>query len=263
MSPASRKISSLLECCIMTARAAGDYAVRHRPRRTEVHERFAHDVKLRLDRECQSEAAASIHRFYPDDPILGEEESHTVDQPAVEWIVDPIDGTVNYFHGLNWWCTSVAVRVENNIVAGAVYAPEVAMLYDASVETESRLNGQAIHPSAITNLADALMVTGSEKELTHGRPPLFTAQTLAPLVQKVRIFGAAALDICQVANGAADLFYQNGLYIWDVAAAGLIVERAGGVYEQKPTPQAGRYACLAGANASLVASMRQALHQTN
>jgi myo-inositol-1(or 4)-monophosphatase len=261
MTSSSRKVSSLLDCCVLTAREAGNHAVKNRPRRVEIDERFAHDVKLRLDRECQAVAATTIHHYFPGDAILGEEDSHVVEHPTAEWIVDPIDGTVNYFHGLNWWCTSVAVRVNNVIVAGAVYAPEVSMLFDASIERESRLNGQAIHTSAITSLADGLLVTGSEKEVTTGQPPLSTAQALAPLVQKVRIFGAAALDICQVASGAADLFYQNGLFLWDVAAAGLIVQQAGGVYEQKPTPIEGRFSCLAGANEKIISSMHLALRQ--
>lgn len=181
----------------------------------------------------------------------------------VEWIIDPIDGTVNFFHGLPWWCSSVAVRVHGRVVAGAVYAPEVSMLFAAAVDQPSRLNDEVIRVSSIQRLADALIVTGSEKEMNPDHPPLATAQSLAPHVQKIRILGAAALDICQVACGSVDAFYQVGLYIWDVAAAGLIVEQAGGVYRQSATSSAGRYACLACANEHLEQAARKIIDRVN
>ena len=238
------------------ARAAGCHAMDHRPRRGEIHERFAHDIKLKLDHECQAVAERIVHQSFPSSIIVGEEGSRE-GSGDIEWIIDPIDGTVNYFHGLNWWCSSVAVRVNNRIVAGAVYAPEVNMLFTASVNGAAHLNQSVIKASGISTLADALVVTGSEKELSPDAPPLATAQQLAPHVQKIRILGAAALDICQVACGSVDVFFQKGLYIWDVAAAGLIVERAGGVYRQTPTHLPGRYTCTAAATQALMKAVDQ------
>jgi len=244
-------IRKLLSVCISAARAAGDHAVRHKPRRNEIHEKFAHDIKLKLDQECQVVAEAIILEQFPGHTILGEERSET-GHSSVEWIIDPIDGTVNYFHGLTWWCSSVAVRVDGVIVAGAVYAPEVLMLFTATSNGPACLNDKPINVSTAQTLSEVMVVTGSEKELNPDFPPLATAQLLAPHVQKIRILGAAALDICQVASGAVDVFFQNGLYIWDVAAAGLIVERAGGVYLQSTTHIPGRYACMAAANPALI-----------
>jgi myo-inositol-1(or 4)-monophosphatase len=242
----------LLDVAVSTARAAGRHALDHKPRRVEVHQRFAHDIKLQLDRECQAVAAASIHARCPDAPILGEEASHGEQTPAgLQWVVDPIDGTLNFFHGLPWWCCSVAVRRGDQVVAGAVYAPELDRMYAASRTTTSTLNGEPIRVSATRDLAEALLVSGSEKEMTPGHRPLDTAQSLAGHVRKVRILGAAALDLCQIAEGSIDVFCQNGLYLWDVAAAGLIIERAGGVYRQRPTTEPGRYRCLAAAHADL------------
>jgi len=258
MTERRRDPRDFLDVCFEAVKAAGSHAVQHKPRRTEIHERFSHDVKLKLDLECQFKATEAIHRHFPGDSILGEEGSHNGNgSDAVEWIVDPIDGTVNFFHGLTWWCSSVAVRVNGRIVAGAVYAPELSMLFTAAENQPARLNGEIIHVSKITKLSEALLVTGSEKELSLESVPLETAQLLAPHVQKIRIFGAAAIDICQVACGAADAFYQAGLYLWDVAAAGLIVKQAGGIYTQGATPILGRYACLACANRDLESSISQ------
>lgn len=246
------ELHNLLAVCREAASSAGDYAVRHRPRSTEIHERFSHDVKLRLDHECQAEVTSIIHRHFPEACIIGEEGSSGKAGPEeLEWIVDPIDGTVNYFHGLGWWCSSVAVRRGGAVLAGTVYAPEVNMLFDAVAGGDARLNERPIRVSPGRLLAESLVVTGSEKELEPGRPPLATAQCLAPHVQKIRILGAAALDLCQVAAGSVDVFFQNGLYVWDVAAAGLVIERAGGAYRQTESTVSGRYRILAASSEEL------------
>jgi myo-inositol-1(or 4)-monophosphatase len=133
------------------------------------------------------------------------------------------------------------------------------MMFEADREGPAWLNGEVVSVSKLARLSEALVVTGSEKELDPHRPPLATAQSLAPHVQKIRILGAAALDICQVASGAVDGFVQNGLYLWDIAAAGLIVERAGGVFSALPVSIAGRYACLAAANETLATALKKFL----
>lgn len=248
-----RPLDLLLQCCVESARAAADHAVAQKRRRHEVHQRFTHDVKLALDLECQAVATSVIHRHFPGDTILGEEGSHAGGE-GIEWVVDPIDGTVNFFHGVPWWCSSVAVRLGERVLAGAVYAPEQGMLFEASCSTPTRLNGAPVRASTVETLADSLVITGSEKELTPGKLPLATAQMMAPHVQKVRILGAAAIDICQIASGSAELFYQAGLYIWDVAAAGLIVQQAGGIFRRKATDHEGRYICLACGNPALAAA---------
>lgn len=254
--PSGRSISELLAVCRDAARAAGLHALREKARRFEVHERFSHDVKLQLDREAQRQAIEAVHAVYPGDRILGEEWTVEGHAAGAEWIIDPIDGTVNFFHGVPWWCSSVAVRWNGEIVAGAVYAPEVDHLYEASTETPALCNGVVLRVAETRRLADALLVTGSEKEMNPEDPPLATAQRLAPRVQKVRILGAAALDLCQVALGSVDIFCQNGLYLWDVAAAGLIIRRAGGCFEMHETAVSGRYAILSACHQDLVDAVR-------
>jgi len=256
MNVPSRNLTQLLTCCRDAAREAGLHALREKSRRFEIHEKFSHDVKLQLDREAQKHAVESIHHVFPGDRILGEEWTVEGNDSGVEWIIDPIDGTVNFFHGVPWWCSSVAVKVDGVVVAGAVYAPEVDHLYEASIQTPAMCNGVVLKVSETRRLADALLVTGSEKEMNPNDPPLATAQRLAPNVQKVRILGAAALDLCQVALGAVDVFCQTGLYIWDIAAAGLIIQQAGGSYEYQPTASPGRYAVLAGCHQDLVDEVR-------
>ncbi|MBN1268167.1 MAG: inositol monophosphatase [Kiritimatiellae bacterium] len=220
-------LQELLDGAVSAARAAGDHALRHRDRRHEVAERTAHDVKLQLDRECQSVAEEVIHARFPSHAILGEEGTISKEPGAVCWIIDPIDGTVNFSHGLPQWCSAVAVRRGEEIVAGAVYVPAVGEMYTATIEEPARLNGEPIHPSTTPTLAEAMILTGLSKKMEENPLAFPQFEKLSRAVQKVRVMGAAALDICHVACGRADGYAESSIYLWDVAAAGLIARRAG------------------------------------
>jgi myo-inositol-1(or 4)-monophosphatase len=228
--------SRLLQVATAAARTAGDHAFRNFHRRGQVVQVFRHDVKLRLDLECQAKAEGEIRRRFPDHDILGEESGRreaVSDQPAgFQWIIDPIDGTVNFTHGLRNWCCSVAVTYRGEVIAGAVYAPALAELYQATVATRSVLNGRRIAVSRVGALTRSMVMTGTDKNATsrHRLLAFFTRITLG--TQKVRVAGSAAMDLCQVACGRAEGYFETGIYIWDVAAAGLIVRRAGGRTEE-------------------------------
>ena len=177
--------ADLLECAIRTARTAGDHALANRERRVEVVKLSRHDVKLKLDLECQARAESVIRSEYPDHDILGEED---VDAPAadtkpaaVEWIIDPIDGTVNFWHGLPLWCTSVAVRTNGRVVAGAVYAPDIDELYSASEGGGAFCNGQPLAVSETAKLEQALVTTGMDKDVHPELPPFALFNTIAAL----------------------------------------------------------------------------------
>ncbi len=224
-------IQDLLDCAIAAARSAGDHARSQAHRRTEVHARAAHDVKLMLDAEAQTRAAEVIHGRYPTHPILGEEESHDRDPAQPRWIVDPIDGTVNFSRAWPLWCVSVAVEHEGRTLAGVIYAPDLNELYTATAEDPALLNGNPLSVSTIDRLEQALVMTDTNKE-----PFDFAAGTalygkLLHRAQKVRVMGSAALDICRVARGMGEGYTALGIYPWDTAAAALILQRAGGVFE--------------------------------
>jgi myo-inositol-1(or 4)-monophosphatase len=214
----------LLDVAVAAARAAGDHARANLARRHEVFQRAAHDVKLQLDLECQAQTEAVIHQHFPAHAFLGEEGGDYIENAEHLWIVDPIDGTVNFSHGLPLWCASVAVRQAGRIVAGAVYAPMLQQLYTATAEGPALCNGQPLRVSTIRNLAEAVVLTGIFKEQPRSLE-LFAALTRA--LQKVRIYGSAALDLCLLASGQAEGYFESKIYLWDIAAAGLIAERAG------------------------------------
>jgi myo-inositol-1(or 4)-monophosphatase len=218
---------TLLDCAVEAARRAGQHALAHSARRQDVLRRAAHDVKLALDVECQQQAEAVIRRAFPDHSVLGEE-GRDAQPAAVEWIVDPIDGTVNFSHGLPGWCCSVAVRAGGETLAGAVFAPRMDELFTATRDGPARLNGAPIRVSGEERLDHAMVLTGLCQPECPKELSLSTLGSLSARIQKARILGAAALDLCYVACGRAEGYLETNIYLWDVAAGELILRRAGG-----------------------------------
>lgn len=238
---------ALLAVAVQAAWNAGHHALKHTRRRRETIQVTAHDVKLKLDVECQRIAERTILGAFPDHAILGEEtagDSTPTHSPYV-WIIDPIDGTVNFSHGLPFWCCSVAVQVKGRTVAGAVFAPAMAELFTAAAGAPALRNGKPIHVSDTATLKSALVMTGLDQKLTPIMNRMDIFRAIAGTVQKARVMGAAALDICRVAAGQADGYFESGIYTWDVSAAGLIVERAGGRVEILASPAPHRYLYMA------------------
>jgi myo-inositol-1(or 4)-monophosphatase len=236
----------LLKVAVEAARTGGLHAQSNSSRRTEVIETYAHDVKLALDVECQSLIEKVIRTHFPQHRILGEEDDTTVNgvtlgenksresgaaDNSYEWIVDPIDGTVNFSHGYPGWCCSIAVRRGGEVRAAAVYAPDMDALYTATFDTPAACNGKPIKVSDKKTLAECLVMTGIDKKLIPGIEPLNFFRKIAFACQKTRVMGSAALDLCWVAEGRADGYFEGSIYLWDIAAAGLIVKQAGGAGE--------------------------------
>lgn len=234
--------SQLLETAVKAARSAGLHALDNRHRRNETVMVAAHDVKLKLDLECQAIALDVVRTDFPTHAILAEE-SADKGQPADDphrspytWIIDPIDGTVNFTHGLPWWCCSVAVTLDGTTVAGAVFAPAFDELFTAARGAHSHCNGRPLSVSAVATMKDAMVLTGLDQKMSTRMPRLSLFRDIADTVQKARVMGAAALDMCRVAAGQAEGYFESGIYTWDVAAASLIVEMAGGKAETLAHP---------------------------
>ena len=233
MSPDDRipSVRDYLDVAVAAARAAAGHAVRNRHRRHEVLARARHDVKLNLDVEAQDAAMQPIRARFPGHAILGEEGAGDAGGAAgtpYEWVIDPIDGTVNFSHGLPLWCSSVALRRNGRTIAGAVWAPDMNELYTASEDEPARLNGNPIRVSSVDRPEHAVVFTGLAKDIDPTFHPFALFERLTLGTQKTRIMGVAALDICHVACGQGDGYFEAGIYIWDIAAASLVVERAGG-----------------------------------
>ena len=235
----------LLAIATLAARRAGEFALANLHRRDDVTEVHRFDVKHKLDVEAQAVATAVIQEAFPDHAVFGEEsETDAPPEDGYVWIIDPIDGTVNFFHGMHWWCCSVAVRHNGATVAGAVFIPQLNEMFQATHDGPALCNGVPIGVSDTVRPDLAAFATGMGKWRT-GDAVFKILRALCDLIQRPRMMGAAAADICMVAAGRLDGFFESGIYVWDVAAAGLILERAGGTVEILKTHPDKRLAVLA------------------
>lgn len=223
----------LLAAAKFAAMRCADFASSQSARRHDANSASQRDVKHKLDVECEAMARKYLLEAFPESAILGEESCEVFDGPeppapkGIQWIIDPIDGTVNFFHGAPYWCCSIAARVNGQTVAGVVYSAAMNLCYEASIDGPALCNGEPIHVSDINDPKLAIVHTGEDKSLANDEYTTFYRR-LCDKCQRPRIMGSAALDLCAVAHGRAEGYLQTGIYIWDIAAARLICERAGG-----------------------------------
>lgn len=190
-----------------------------------------HDLVTEMDRDSEALVRRRIAQARPGDQVVGEEQGAAGPITAVRWIVDPLDGTVNYFYGQPSWAVSIGVEVDGSMVAGAVVAPALREEYVAVLGQGSwSVRGGERHRlsvSSVTDLADAVVSTGfgyvAERRAQQGA----VVAHLLPRVRDIRRVGAAAVDLCWVARGRLDAHYERGLQDWDRAAGGLIAGEAG------------------------------------
>ena len=201
------------------------------------------DVVTAADREAERLVAEALREARPHDGLLGEEGASTAGTTGITWVVDPIDGTVNYLYGLPAYAVSIAATVEHDgrgstlpagtmadgrrAVAGAVYVPAFDELFDAHEGGGARVNGRPIRVSEREELPLALVGTGFGYTVERRTEQAEVARRLIPRVRDIRRMGAAAVDLCMVAAGRLDAYYERGLQPWDYAAGALIAREAG------------------------------------
>ncbi|HNW91423.1 MAG TPA: inositol monophosphatase family protein [bacterium] len=172
----------------------------------------------------------AITRVFPDDGITGEETGGVATTGARQWIIDPIDGTTNFIRRIPFFAVSIGLVISGQPAAGVVYNPILDELYCAVRGEGAFLNGKKLHVTPIADLAQALVITGFACLRANRQPNnLANFMTIAPQTLGIRRLGAASLDLCAVASGRAEAFWELYLKPWDVAAGGLVVEEAGGM----------------------------------
>lgn len=187
------------------------------------------DLVTEIDKLCEEVIIGRIGEHYPDHDILSEEAGELKQDSAYRWIIDPIDGTVNFAHGVPICCVSVALEKDGRMLMGAVYNPFLEEFFFAEKGAGATLNGQPIAVSAKDRLESAFLVTGFPyqwEDMPHDPMEVFGRFVRAGL--PLRRMGSAAIDLCWVAAGRFDGFWEHNLNAWDAAAGYLIVEEAGG-----------------------------------
>lgn len=217
-------------------REAGELARRRREEgvRLAATKSTLADIVTEADREVEQRIRDLLAASRPDDGFLGEESGASVSDSGYTWVVDPIDGTVNYAYGVPDYAVSIAlVRGEPDpqhwqILAGAVLNPATGELFSAALGEGASLNGSPIRVSAEIGGAGALLGTGFGYSPERRREQFAVLEQVLPLVRDIRRRGAASLDLAGVACGRLDAYYERGLWPWDMAAGLLLVTEAGG-----------------------------------
>lgn len=192
------------------------------------------DIVTAVDRDTETLIRSLILEARPDDGIVGEEEARHVGTSGLDWIVDPIDGTVNFLYGIPAWAVSIAVAegaaddgTGGRTVAGVVVNPVNGELFEASVDGGARLRGREMAVNTDVPLGEALVGTGFGYRAERRREQAEVLLELLPQVRDIRRIGSASLDLCALAAGRIDAYYERGLNVWDHAAGALIAREAG------------------------------------
>ena len=230
---------SLLDTAIEAASEAGKLLKKNFGGPLDVNAATNHDIKLALDEAAQKLITRVILADFPDHCILGEE-AITGDQNAdVRWVVDPLDGTVNYFYGIPHYAVSIAAQQRTGdrweTVAGVVLDPERDELFTGATGQSPALNGRAIRVSDRTALGEAIIAIAFFKNVDTINRSLKNFSASVHRVRKLRLMGAAALDVAYVACGRYDAYIEYGIKLWDICAGQLILETAGGRVESVAT----------------------------
>lgn len=236
----------------------------------KINEATQHDIKLELDVRCQKLIEKTLRKTFPSIAILGEEGAIGDLQSDYRWVVDPIDGTVNFTYNIPHACVSIALQqrlrfpqpsgvrsfpqpstlnpqpTENyQTIVGVVYDPFANELWTAIAGQPARLNGRPIRVSKRSKLNEAIISVGFAKYSSTMDMMLPLLNKLIRRVRKIRIMGSAALSLVYVASGRFDAYLEYGLRLWDIAAGGLIIECAGGEFFREPVEGEHTYRIIA------------------
>lgn len=248
-----KELDRALDAAVASAKAAGELLRKNLRSVKRINEEHQHDIKLELDVRCQALIEKTLAASFPSVALLGEEGTKGDPNAAARWVVDPIDGTVNFAYGIPHAAVSIALQTRKNghprlkgrpphpdaayeTQAGVVYDPFCDELWTAIRGRPARLNGRVIRVSTHRSLSDSIVSVGFAKktETIEWMLPVF--RHMLHRVRKVRIMGSAALAMVYVASARFDVYAEAGIRLWDVAAGGIILECAGGEFWHKPMP---------------------------
>ena len=226
-------IKKLVDDAIAWAREAGEVQLKYfRSSHLNIRAKFNDsDIVTEADKASEQVIINNINRTYPQHAILSEEMGGNAIESDYRWIIDPLDGTTNFSNGLPLFSVSIAVEYRGEVIVGVVYAPYLDEMFHALKGGGAWLNGKPIAPSGKESLSHSVVTTGFpvDKDITTDNN-LDNVSRVLPRVRGMRRLGSAAIDLCYVAAGFLDGYWEMNLYTWDVAAGQLIVQEAGACY---------------------------------
>ena len=223
-----------LDAAKAAARAAGEMLRENFHKPLRVNSTTAHDIKLEIDVRTQQLITESLLTKFPDHALYGEEGVVGDQTTAHQWVVDPLDGTVNYFYRIPHFCVSIALRSEGKVIVGVIYDPMRDEMWSVQKGERPTLNGTEFRVSERTELSQSVISVGLAKTSDTIDTNLPLLQKMVHRVRKCRILGSAALDMAYVACGRFDAYIEKGISLWDIAAGWILVESAGGKVELRP-----------------------------
>lgn len=230
--PARRRtmMKEFLEAAVAAARAAGALLREHVDGARQIDYKGEINLVTEMDRRSEQIVVRSLHAAFPDHGFLAEEGTSIENDSPFRWIIDPLDGTTNYAHGYPNFSVSIALEREGELMVGVVYDPMRDELFTAAKGGGAQLNGRPLRVSTAQTLIRSLLATGFPYDrATSEKNNLNYFHALLMASQEVRRCGSAALDLCSVAAGRLDGYWELKLHPWDVAAGTLIVREAGGM----------------------------------
>jgi len=264
------ELKRAMTSAVAAAKGAGALMRVNLARVKHINTATRHDIKLEMDVRCQRLIERRLRRDWPDIAVLGEEGVLGDVTAPLRWVVDPIDGTVNFAHGIPHACVSIALQERARssdfrvsgfksprrashgkthdpfaTLVGVVYDPFMDELFTAVRGEFARLNGRTIRVSQRRDLGECILSMGFAKSTSTVCRGLPFFNRVIHRVRKIRMMGAAALGLCYVACGRFDAYLERGIKLWDIAAGGLIVESAGGEFWRKPVAGVHSYEMVA------------------
>ena len=220
--------SNLMAAMEAIAREAGSLLMGYFRQHVKIEYKGDVDLVTVADRKSEALILERVRAQFPDHDVMGEEGARIESGSDYKWYVDPLDGTTNFAHGFPVFCVSLAVEHRGRRVAGTIYDPTRDELFAAELGSGARLNGEPIRVSSTAKLAESLVATGFPSHKRHKNPNIYFYHQITLRSHGVRRAGSAALDLCCVAAGRFDGFWEFNLNPWDTAAGVLMVEEAGG-----------------------------------
>lgn len=243
----NQELENALRCASRAAKAVGKLMRQHQFSSKKIDFSSQHDIKLELDVRSQKLIEKTLISSFPHFGVVGEEGVVGETSSDARWVVDPIDGTVNFSYGIPHACVSIALQEKStsgkpdyadgyNTLLGVVYDPFCDEIWTAIRGREAFQNGRPIHVSTRSKMNEAIVSIGFAKTRENLEAMLPYFNSMVHRVRKVRIMGAAALALTYVACGRFDAYVERGIRLWDIAAGGLILECAGGEFWHQAIP---------------------------